>query len=121
MFQIICRALYNCPRGGGATVPFNAVDWNEDPFDNALWAYSIRAFEEWRNCDVDQWMDPIVDRLMLMGCPDWVNPDNRMASSIQSMRFATVWGSPVEDHLRGGQGDPCFVYSWFIQSADLSS
>ena len=72
MFQIICRALYDCPRGGGATVPFNAVEWNEDPFDkihfdNVLWAYSIRAFEEWRNCDVDQWLDPVVNRLMLMG------------------------------------------------------
>ena len=29
--------------------------------------------------------------------------------------------TPAEDHLGGGRGDPCFVYSWFIQSADLFS
>ena len=95
--------LYDCPRGGGATVPFNAVDWNEDPFDDALWAYSIRAFEEWRNRNVDQWLDPIVDRLMLMGCPDWVDPDNRTASSIQSMRFATVWGLRLQQRIIRGE------------------
>ena len=100
--------MYDCPRGGGATVPFNTVDWNEDPFDevhfdDALWAYSIRAFEEWRNHNVDQWMDPIVDCLMLMGCLDWVDPDNRTASSIQSMRFAMVWGSRLQQRIIRGE------------------
>ena len=100
--------MYDCPRGGGANGAFNPVDWNEDPFDevhfdDALWAYSIRAFEEWRNRDVNQWMDPIVDRLMLMGCPDWVDPDNRTASSIQLMRFATVWGSRLQQRIIRGE------------------
>ena len=58
-FQMIRRALYNCPRGAGVNGAFNAVNWNKDPFDevhfdDALWAYSIRAFEEWRNRDVNQ-------------------------------------------------------------------
>ena len=108
MFQIIRRALYDCPRGAGANGAFNAVEWNEDPFDevhfdDTLWAYSIRAFEEWRNRDVDQWLDPIVNRLMLMGCPDWVETDNRMAASIQAMRFAMVWGLCLQQRIIRGE------------------
>ena len=98
-FQIICRVLYDCPRGAGANGAFNAVEWNEDPFDEIHFDDALWAFEEWRNHDVDQWLDPIVDCLMLMGCPDWVDPDNRMASSIQSMQFATVWGSHLQQWI----------------------
>src|SRR6202034_2300891 len=69
--------------------------WNEDPFDeihydDALWAYTIRAFEEWKNRDVARWNDPIIDRLFLMGCPDWVGFDNRTVSGIQTMRYGVV-------------------------------
>ena len=99
-FQIIHRVLYDCPRGAGANGAFNAVEWNEDPFDevhvnNVLWAYSIRAFKEWRNRNVDH--------LMLMGCPDWVDTDNWTMSSIQSMRFATVWGSCLQQRIIRGE------------------
>ena len=69
--------------------------WNEDPldevhYDDALWAYTIRAFEEWKNRDVARWNDPIIDRLFLMGCPDWTGVDNRTVAGIQTMRFGTV-------------------------------
>ena len=100
--------LYDCPRGAGANGAFNAVEWNKDPFDevhldDALWAYSIRAFEEWRNRDVDQWLDPVINCLMLMGCPDWVNPDNWTVSSIQSMRFEMVWGLHLQQRIIRGE------------------
>lgn len=32
IYQIIHHALYNCPRGAGATGPFQALEWNESPF-----------------------------------------------------------------------------------------
>ena len=74
--------------------------WNEDPldeihYDDALWAYTIRAFEEWKNRDVTRWNDPIIDRLFLMGCLDWTGVDNRMVSGIQTMRFGMVVLSQV--------------------------
>ena len=36
---------------------------DEVHYDDALWAYTIRAFEEWKNRDVNRWNDPIIDRL----------------------------------------------------------
>ena len=105
---MIRRVLYNCPRGGDANGAFIKgifvpLDRVEVHFDDALWAYSIRAFEEWRNCDVNQWLDPVVDCLMLMGCPDWVNPDNWTASSIQPMWFVTVWGPRLQQRIIHGE------------------
>jgi hypothetical protein len=93
--------LYRCPEGAR---PWNATEWNEDCFDelhydDALWAYTIRAFEAWKNRDVDQWDDPVVDRLMLMGCPDWIDPNARMPASIQAMRFATVFGERLMQRI----------------------
>ena len=87
---------------------FNVVDWNEDPFieihfDDALWAYTIRAFEEWKNHDVDQWTDPIVDCLMLMGCPDWIDPDCCMSAGIQAMWFAMVFGLCLQQRIIRGE------------------
>ena len=69
--------------------------WNEDPldevhYDDTLWAYTIRAFEEWKNRDVTHWNDPIIDRLFLMGCPDWTGVDNCTVLGIQTMRFGMV-------------------------------
>ena len=49
---------------------------DEVHYDDALWAYTICAFEEWKNRDVTRWNDPIIDRLFLMGCPDWTGVDN---------------------------------------------
>ena len=46
-------------------------------YDNTLWAYMIRAMEEWQNCDVIHWNNPVFDRLFIMGAEDWmggVNP-----------------------------------------------
>ena len=77
--------------------------WNEDPldevhYDDALWVYTICAFEEWKNCDVTHWNNPIIDQLFLMGCPDWTGVDNHTVSGIQVMRFGTVvlsWVIPL--------------------------
>ena len=80
---------------------------DEVHYDDALWVYTIRAFEEWKNHDVTRWNDPIIDWLFLMGCPDWTGVDNRMVSGIQVMRFGTVvlsWVIPLihalEDNVR---------------------
>ena len=102
--QIIRRALYNCPWGASANGAFNVVEWNEDPFNeihynDALWAYTIRAFEEWRNHNVDQWTDPIVNRLMLMGFPDWVDPDCCQLARIQAMQFVMVFGLHLQQRI----------------------
>ena len=69
--------------------------WNEDPldevhYDDALWVYTIRAFKEWKNCDVTRWNDLIIDWLFLMGCPDWMGVDNCTVTGIQVMRFGMV-------------------------------
>ena len=69
--------------------------WSEDPldeahYDDALWGYTICAFEEWKNRDVAQWNDPIIDWLFLMGCPDWMGVNNCTVSGVQTMRFGTV-------------------------------
>jgi hypothetical protein len=69
--------------------------WDEDPldevhYDDALWAYTIKAFEDWKARDVDHWNDPIIDRLFLMGGPDWHHPDAQTNAGIQTMRFGLV-------------------------------
>ena len=69
--------------------------WNEDPLDevhynDALWVYTIHAFEEWKNRDITSWNDPIMDWLFLMGCPDWTGVDNCTVSGIQVMRFSMM-------------------------------
>ena len=75
--------------------PEQLKTWNEDPLDevhynDALWAYTIRAFEEWKNRDVTRWNDPIIDQLFLMGCLDWTGTDNCMISGIQVTQFGMV-------------------------------
>ena len=63
---------------------------DEVHYNDALWVYTICAYEEWKNRDVTHWNDPIIDRLFLMGCPDWMGTDKRMITGIQVMRFGTV-------------------------------
>ena len=58
-------------------------------------AYTIHAFEEWKNHNVTHWNNPIIDQLFLMGCPDWTGVDNHMVLGIQVMRFGTVVLSQV--------------------------
>ena len=59
-------------------------------YNDALWAYTICAFEEWKNHDVTHWNNPIIDWLFLMGCPDWTGTDNRTITGIQVMQFGMV-------------------------------
>ena len=75
--------------------PEQLKTWNKDPLDevhhdNALWAYTMHAFEEWKNCNVTCWNDPIINQLFLMGCLDWTGTDNCMITGIQVMWFGVV-------------------------------
>ena len=65
-------------------------------YDDALWAYTVRAFEEWRNRDVRRWNDPVFDRLMIMGAEDWMGENHRHAQSIQAMRYVMAMGSRLK-------------------------
>ena len=82
---------------------------DEIHYDDALWAYTIRAFEEWKNRDVTRWNDPIIDQLFLMGCLDWTGVNNSMVSGIQVMQFGTVVLSWVIPLILSGPLTPqCF-------------
>ena len=80
---------------------FDIDAWKNETFDdlhydNALWAYTIRAFEEWRNCNIRRWNNPVFNRLMIMGSEDWMGENHWHAQSIQAMRFVMVMGSRLK-------------------------
>ena len=86
--------MYWCPSQGF----FDIYAWKNETFNDlhyndALWAYFIRAFEEWHNCDICHWNNPVFDQLMIMGAKDWMGENHQFAQSIQAMWFMFVMGS----------------------------
>ena len=68
-------------------------------FDDAIWGYTVRAFDDWQNWDPSQWNDPVFDNLVIMGSWDWIRENHRFQQSIQSMRFTLVLGSRLKMEL----------------------
>ena len=92
--------LYKCP----AQEVFNIDAWwsttlDNCHFDDAIWGYTIRAFNDWKNWDLSRWNDPVLDDLFIMGLLDWIGENHRYAQSIQSMRFTLVLGSQLKMEL----------------------
>ena len=68
-------------------------------FDDAIWGYTVCAFDDWKNRDPSRWNNPVLDNLFIMGSLDWIGENHRYAQSIQSMRFALVLGSRLKLEL----------------------
>ena len=92
--------LYKCLAQG----VFNVDAWRSTTldnchFDDAIWGYTVRAFDDWSNRDPSRWNDPVLDNLFIMGSLDWIGENHRYAQSIQSMWFALVLGSQLKMEL----------------------
>ena len=56
-------------------------------FDDAIWGYTVCAFDDWKNWDPSQWNDPVLDDLFIMGLLDWIGENHRYAQSILVRTF----------------------------------
>jgi hypothetical protein len=91
---------------------FDESIWHRDTLgeahhDDALWGFAVRAAEEFRLHSPQQWNDPVLHRLFLMGTRDWTNPDKRQPQATQGIRFATVMGSRLLPRILAIEGMVC--------------
>ena len=68
--------------------------WRQDAMpelhnDDALWAFAMRASEEYRQLDRQQLNDETLYRLLDMGIHDWKKPDTLLHQAQQAIR----WGA----------------------------
>ena len=54
--------------------------------NNALWAFAMRASEEYRQLDRQQLNDEALYRLLDMGIHDWKKPDTLLHQAQQAIR-----------------------------------
>ena len=69
--------------------------WKQDAMpelhnDDALWAYALRASEEFRMLDRHCLNDKTLYRLLDMGIFDWEKPDVLMNQALQAVRLGTT-------------------------------
>jgi hypothetical protein len=99
--------LYECPRENFDTHIWERDNLGECHNDDALWGYIIRVAEEFRIHNPQQWNDPVLHRLFMMGTRDWANPDKRLPQATQGVRFATVMGSRIFRRVLAIEGMVC--------------
>ena len=58
--------------------------------DDALWAYAMRASEEFRLLDRQQLNDETLYRLLDMGIHDWKKPDTLLHQAQQAIRWSAA-------------------------------
>ena len=71
------------------------AQWGRDNYpelhnDDALWAYMIRASQEYERLKPEV-NDPVIGRLVRMGVYDWSGQDHRSRQAGQAMRHATAF------------------------------
>jgi hypothetical protein len=64
-----------------------------------LWAYGIRASEEFRLRDWEKVKDPVLKRLFTMGIFDWIDKDDRLNQATQAVRLSTAMSSRMLDRM----------------------
>jgi hypothetical protein len=92
------------------------VRWRNDQFmelnnDDALWAYMIRASEEFQMIRWDEVNDPVLRRLMRMGIFDWKTPDTRLHQATQAMRHGTAMSTRILGRVLQGENKVTRVQS----------
>jgi hypothetical protein len=85
---------------------FAADFWHNDQLeetnhDDALWGYVVRAAEEYRTRNVEQWDDPVLNRLYRMGAYDWVAPDHHTMQGTQAICYALALSLRLWARIRG--------------------
>jgi hypothetical protein len=101
-FQITQRMLHGVVRAGQQG--FIEGEWRRDTFpelhnDDALWAYMVRASEEYRLLDRGRLRDDVLRRLLRMGIYDWTGEDNRLNQTTPAMRHATAMVTRLVNRL----------------------
>ena len=74
--------------------------WRNDQFpelfnDDALWAYMMRASEEFFLMRWDDVNDLVLRRLMRMGIFDWDGEDTRLHQATQAIRHGTAMSTRI--------------------------
>ena len=69
---------------------FSVERWHRDALfelhnDDALWAYMIRALEEFRETPAVRYNNPVLLRLLRMGIFDWSGQDKTLLQSLPGM------------------------------------
>ena len=69
--------------------------WKQDAMpelhnDDALWAFTMRALEEYRQLDRQQLNDETLYRLFDMGIHDWKKPDTLLHQAQQAIRWSAA-------------------------------
>ena len=69
--------------------------WRQDAMpelhnDDALWAFAMRASEEYRQLDRQQLNDETLYRLLDMGIYDWKKPDTLLHQAQQAIRWSAA-------------------------------
>ena len=82
---------------GEENLPPIAIEsrWRNDQFpkldnDDALFAYMIRASEEFGKMRWDELNDPVLRRLLRMGIFDWRNDGTQLHQATQAIRHGTA-------------------------------
>ena len=58
--------------------------------DDVLWAYAMRASEEYRQLDCQQLNDETLYHLLDMGIHDWKKPDTLLHQAQQAIRWSAA-------------------------------
>jgi len=66
--------------------------------EDALWAFMMRASEEYCLLDHTKLRDPVMRRLLHMGIYDWKGEDKRLHQTTPSMRHATAMATRLLAH-----------------------
>src|SRR6266705_6396725 len=82
----------------GMTPPIREQDWKTRTMSNLraadeLWAYNIRAHDEFRLHEADQFgpvNDAVLLRLFQLGLYDWKGLDDRSADETEAMRLSST-------------------------------